>query len=359
MIRREIAGGSGITQPEDARELQALAREAGLWGIDCPEEHGGLNLDPISQAIVFEELGKSFIKFLLPGSVPNVLYLVNDEQKKEYLLPTLRGERQSCFALSEPGVGSDARNLRTTAVKNGGDWVINGEKTWITWGMDADFALVFARTRDEAGVDGVTAFLVDRSCGWTATPVRNMGHGDTSSLYFDNVRVSDRNRVGEINKGFSLAMRFVYRNRGWMLGARNVGAAQRLLGMALDHAENRTTFGKKLADRENIQFMITESEVELRASKLMVWHCAWQGANEIDYRYAACAAKLYTARMVNNVVDRVMQIHGAMGFAKETGIERWYRDLRVQRIFEGSDEMQLTRMFSDLRESRMVPGQLH
>jgi acyl-CoA dehydrogenase len=154
-------------------------------------------------------------------------------------------------------------------------------------------------------------------------------------------------------------MKFIYRNRGWILGAKNVGAAERLLGMALEQAENRATFGKKLAERENIQWMIAESEVEIRAAKLIVWNCAWQGSEEMDYRYAACASKLFTARMANRVVDRVLQIHGAMGYAKETGIERWYRDLRVQRIYEGSDEMQLAWMIKTLRDKRISIGQIN
>ncbi|WP_066272039.1 acyl-CoA dehydrogenase family protein [Hydrogenophaga palleronii] len=357
-IQRDIKGESGFLPLSELRQLQRLGKEAGIWGIDCPETYGGLNLSPFTQALINEELGRTFIKFRFGGTAPSVLYLVNDEQKKEYLLPYIAGERQGAFALSEPGGGSDARRPRTTAVKQGDEWVINGEKTWISLATDADFAVVFATTRAEDGTEGVSAFLVDRSLGWTATPIANMGFDGTSSLHFNNVRVPARYLIGEVNKAFNLAMLFIYRNRGYNLAPKNVGAATRLLAMALEHAENRTTFGKKLAERENIQFMITESEVELRAARLLAWHAAWQASEQQDFRYAACAAKYYAAQMSNRVVDRVMQIHGAMGFAKETGIERWYRDLRVERIYEGSDEINLAWMWKDLQSRRTEIGQM-
>jgi acyl-CoA dehydrogenase len=237
--------------------------------------------------------------------------------------------------------------------------VLNGEKTWITNGNDADFVIGFFRTPNEGDPNGVTAFLIDRSMGWTSSPIRMMGAHDPASLYFDNVRVPDRNVVGKVNDGFRVAMAFIYKNRGWILGGKNVGAAERLLAMALEQAENRVTFGKKLAERENIQFMIAESEAEIRAAKLLVLDCAWQASVEKDYRQASCVSKFFVANMANRVVDRVLQIHGGMGYAKEMPIEKWYRDLRIQRIWEGSDEMNLAWIFRSLREGRAQIGDIH
>lgn len=358
ILHRSLKGGPDELTKDELRGLQRKAKELGFWGLDTPSEYGGADLDPVTQALLHEECGKTFIGFQFGGAAMNVLYLLNDEQKQEYLLPCIQQERRACFALSEPGVGSDARGIRTTAVRSGDEWVINGEKTWISGGNEADFALVFCRTPKEADPDSVTAFLVDRSMGWNSSTIRMMGAHDPASLSFDNVRVPARNLVGEVGGGFRLAMRFIYQNRGWHLGGRNVGGAERLLGMATEWAENRVTFGEKLADRENIQWMIAESEIEIRAAKMMVLNCAWQASKSMDYRHAACVSKFYVANMANRVVDRVMQIHGGMGYAKEMPIEKWYRDLRIQRIWEGTDEMNLRWIFRSLREGRHAIGEL-
>jgi acyl-CoA dehydrogenase len=253
-------------------------------------------------------------------------------------------------------VGSDARGLRTTAVRDGDDWIVNGEKTWITLGDVHDFTILFARTPRE-GEGGITMFLVDRAMGYQVRPIRMMGGHDTASLIFDDVRVPGRNVVGRVNDGFRLAMKFVHRSRVW-LAARNVGAGERLLKLGLAHLENRSTFGKKLAERENLQFSMVESEVEIRSAKLLVLNAAWRMQKGLDYRHAAAAAKLYAAQMANRVVDRVLQVHGAMGYARETGIERYYRDLRVQRIYEGADEIQMATIFRFLRAGESEIAQL-
>lgn len=358
ILHRHKDGGQAELNAEELRALQLKAKEIGLWGIDTPEAYGGANLSTVLQALINTELGKSFINFKFGGTAMNVLYLLNDMQKEEYLVPTIEGDRKTCFALSEPGVGSDARGIKTTAVRDGDDWVINGEKTWITGGNQADYVLVFCLTPGEDNGKAITAFLVDRSMGWTSSPIRMMGAHDPASLYFDNVRVPARNQVGGIGDGFRIAMQFIYKNRGVILGGKNVGAAERLLSMALEQAQNRVTFGKPLADRENIQWMIAESECEIRAAKLLVLNCAWQVDRGIDYRHSSCVAKVYHAQMANRVVDRVLQIHGGMGYAREMPIEKWYRDLRIQRIWEGSDEMNLAWIFRSLREGRQEVAQL-
>lgn len=359
ILHRHLNGGQAELNADELGELQTKAKALGFWGIDTPEEYGGANLSNVMQALMHLETGRSFVNFKFGGSAMNVLYLLNDEQKKEYLVPTINGLRKTGFALSEPGVGSDARGIKATAVRQGDEWVLNGEKMWITGGNQADYLLAFFRTPNEGvGSETITAFLVDRNMGWKSSPIRMMGAHDPASIYFDNVRVPARNLVGEIGDGFRIAMRFIYKNRGWILGGKNVGAAERLLGMAIEHAENRVTFGEKLADRENIQWMIAESECEIRAAKMMVLNAAWQGDNGIDYRHASCVSKYYHANMANRVVDRVLQIHGGMGYARELPIEKWYRDLRIQRIWEGSDEMNLSWIFRSLRQGRQEIAQL-
>ena len=359
LLHRALKGGSAELEKGELKALQKKAKEAGFWGIDTPEEYGGANVGPVAEALIHMETGKSFVNFKFGGSAMNVLFLLNEEQKPDYLIPVIQGERSAGFALSEPGVGSDARNIKASAVRRGKDWVLNGEKTWITNGNDADFVIAFFRTPEEGDPNGVTAFLVDRAMGWTSSPIRMMGAHDPASLHFDNVRVPDRNVVGKVNDGFRIAMAFIYKNRGWILGGKNVGASERLLAMAMEQAEDRVTFGKKLAERENIQFMIAESEAEIRAAKLLVLDCAWQASVGKDYRQASCVSKFFVANMANRVVDRVLQIHGGMGYAKEMPIEKWYRDLRIQRIWEGSDEMNLAWIFRSLREGRATIGDIH
>jgi len=358
LLRRGMEGGDERLTTQELRDLQKKGRAHGFWGLDTPEEYGGVGLTPLVQALVNEQIGRSCAGFTFGGSAMNVMYSLNQAQKEEYLIPTINAERWGCFALSEPGVGSDAKGIKTTAVRDGKDWIINGEKTWITGGNVADYAIVFARTSGEDDSEGMTAFLVDRSMGFTSRPIRVMATHDPASLFFDQVRVPNRNVCGEVNKGFEWAMNFIYRNRAWILPPRNIGACERLLSMALEFAENRSTFGRKLIERENIMWMIAESEIEIRAAKLLVLNVAWQATMAMDYRHTACVVKCHVARTANKIADHVVQIHGGMGLAKELPIERWYRDFRVERIYEGSDEMNLATIIRNIRKGNAVIGKI-
>jgi acyl-CoA dehydrogenase len=226
--------------------------------------------------------------------------------------------------------------------------VINGEKTFITGGNDADFVIVIAVTDPERGAHtGATAFLVDRSMGWTSHFIQTMGEGGPASLVFDDVRVPGRNVLGEIGQGFELGMAWIGRGR-YLIPARALGAAERLLQMALDQANTRETFGRTIGTNQAIQWMIADSEVELEAARWLVLHAAWTVDQGRDPRHSSSMAKLYGANMANHVVDRVLQIHGGMGYTRELPIERWYREARLWRIFEGTDEMQRLIISRDL-----------
>jgi acyl-CoA dehydrogenase len=352
VIEREIEGNCGASpglSQQEMKSLQDKARELGFWGIDTPEEYGGADLDPVTQAVVHVELGKTIVDFDFGGSVLPALYSCDGTQKEKYLLPTLQGERVSAIAISEPGSGSDARAMRTTAVRDGDSWVINGEKCWITRGNIADYAILFARTPGEGDPNGITCFLVDRANGWSSTSTAMMGSRDkVASLYFSDVRVNNSAILGNVNNGFEHAMPFIYRNRAYILSAKSIGAMERLLSLAIEWSKEREIFGKKLSERENIAFAIAEMEAELRAAKFLVFHAAWRAATGQDYRHEACIAKVHVARTANKVVDKVLQIHGAMGYAKESVVERWYRDLRVERIYDGSDEVNLSSISRNL-----------
>ncbi|NJP98092.1 acyl-CoA dehydrogenase [Nonomuraea sp. FMUSA5-5] len=334
VLRNEREGRPGL-DPDVLRDLRAKARKSGFWGINTPEEYGGAALGPIMSAIIAMELGRTFVPFSFGGTADNILYAGTEEQKQRYLIPTIEGERRSCFAITEPGAGSDARNIRTKAVRDGSEWVISGEKTFITGGNEADFVMVFAVAEEH----GVTCFLVDRDMGWKSEPIPTMGQWGPASLVFEDVRVPEENILGELGKGFELAMQWIGQGR-YMIPARAIGSAERMLQMAIDYAKIRKSMGQTISNYQAIQWMIADSQVEIEAAKWLTLYAAWRVGEGMDARHASSIAKLNGAVMANQVVDRVLQIHGGMGYTKELPIERWYRELRLLRIFEGTDEIQ-------------------
>ncbi|RNL87569.1 acyl-CoA dehydrogenase family protein [Halostreptopolyspora alba] len=355
LLRERRGEEPGLTDKE-RNELQQLAKKSDFWGVQTPVEYGGMGLDAISAAIIETELGRSFVSFRFGGDADNILYHANEEQKRRYLLPTIAGERKSCFAITEPGAGSDAKAIRTTAVKDGNEWVINGEKTFITGGNKADFAMVFAVTDKELGADGgVTCFLVDRDHGWTSEPIDTMGESRPASIILDDVRVPEDAVLGEVGKGFPLAMQWIGKGR-FQLPARALGGCERMLDMAIEHSKNRETFGAPISERQAIQWKIADSQVEIEALRLLVLHAAWQVDQGYDSRHAQSIAKLFGGEKANEIVDRVMQIHGGMGYTRELPIERWYRDLRLLRIFEGTDEIQRRTIARDLLKGHVRVG---
>ncbi|MBM7645617.1 acyl-CoA dehydrogenase [Scopulibacillus daqui] len=357
VLRNERAGKPGMSD-EEIKDLQLKAKELGFWGINTPEEYGGANLGPVMTALIQMELGRTFVPFNFGGSADNILYYCNEEQKKKYLLPVINSERKSCFALTEPSAGSDAANISMSAVKDGKHWVLNGEKIFITNGNEADFAMVFAVTDKEKGArGGVTCFLVDRDMGWRSEYIQTMGEWGPASLVFENVRVPEENILGELGGGFNLGMKWIGQGR-WMIPARGVGAAERLLQMGIDQSKSRVTFGKPIAERQAIQWMIADSAVEIEAAKWLVFRAAWLAEKGKDNRHMASMAKLYGTNMANRVVDRVLQIHGGMGYTKELPIERWYREMRLWRIFEGTDEIQRYIISRNLLKGYVKVGEL-
>jgi len=357
VLRREARGEAGLPRDE-LRELQAKARKAGYWGLGTPERYGGMELSAVMQSVLTTELGRTFVPFEFGGHADNILYAGTSEQQAAYLLPTLEGERISCFALTEPGAGSDATAIRLSARRDSAGWVLNGEKTFITRGHEADFCIVFAVT-DPAlkSRGGITAFLVDRERGWTSSPIPTLGEHRIASLHFDDVRVPGSAVLGEVGHGFALAMRWIGRGR-YLIPSSALGAAERLLTMAIDHANSRSAFGQAIGDYQAIQWMIADCAVALEQSRWLTLHAAWRIDTGLDARLASSMAKLSGATMVNDVVDKVLQVHGAMGYTRELPIERWYRELRVARIYEGTDEILRRTIARELLAGRDVPGHL-
>ncbi|MEU4246863.1 acyl-CoA dehydrogenase family protein [Amycolatopsis sp. NPDC026612] len=355
VLRRERAHQPGLTG-EELKALQLKAKESGFWGVLTPEEYGGMGLSAVMAALLEAELGRTFVPFRFGGAADNILFHANEEQKQTYLLPTISGERKSCFAITEPGAGSDAKAIRTTARKDGTGWVINGEKTFITGGNEADFTMVFAITDPEKGANGgVTCFLVDREAGWKSEYIDTMGEWGPASLIFQDVRVPETQILGEEGRGFELAMQWIGQGR-YLLPARAIGSCERLISMAIEHANTRETFGQKIAERQAIQWMIADSGVELEALRWLVLHAAWQVDQGVDSRHAQSMAKLYGGQKANEIVDRVLQIHGGMGYTRELPVERWYRELRLLRIYEGTDEIQRRTIARNLLKGHVKVG---
>lgn len=359
MQQAELEGrGHAFPDEATAGRLQKKAKELGLWGLDTPEEYGGANLGTVMNALIGLETAKCFVPFRYGGHADNILYAGNEEQKRRYLIPTINGERKSCFAITEPTAGSDATNIRMTAVQDrSGDWILNGDKIFITGGNEADFVIVFAVTdKEKRHRGGITAFLVDRELGWTSQYVPTMGSWGPARLNFSDVRVPAENVLGEVGWGFRLAMEWIGAGRV-LIPARAIGQAERLLQIGLDYARQRVAFGHPIADYQAIQWMLAESAVEIESTKWIVLHAAWKQDQGLDNRHEASMAKLQGAQVVGRVADRVLQIHGGMGYTKELPIERLYREVRLYRIYEGTDEIQKRSIARNLLEDRVRIGE--
>ncbi len=330
-------------------EIRQKSAEAGFYGMSMPVDVGGGGVDVLTRSIVGEHVSNrppGFHSAILGGAGgPTPILLACDErQREEYLDPLMEGEITTCFALTEPDHGSDPHYMDTTAERDGDEWVINGEKYWITNGPYADFAMVFARTSgDDGDYDGITCFLVDEeTSGYSVDRIhRTMGltPGDQCALAFNDVRVGDEQVLGEVDRGFQTAMDWVGGGR-INIAATGVGKAQYLLDKATDYASSRETFGKPIGHRQGISFQLADLATEVEQVRWLYRYAAWKLDNGERARKEESMAKLRGAELYNEAADVAMQVHGGSGFMKDLPIEREYRSARVFRIFEGTDEIQ-------------------
>jgi acyl-CoA dehydrogenase len=334
------------------RELQREVKAQGFWAPNLPKEWGGMAIGFIGQALVNEIVGRSVMAPRLfgnaapdAGNAELLLIAATPEQKEQYLRPLATGEVRSCFAMTEPEVaGSDPTGLRTIAVRDGNDWVINGHKWFISGAIGSAFAIVMAVT--DTGADSharASMILVPTDTpGFNivrAVPVMGSGGvGGHCEIRFENCRVPMGNLLGELGQGFKLAQARLGPGRIQHC-MRWIGAAQRSFEMMCRYALERQSFGEPLAKKQTVQNWIADSAAEINAARLMTLHAAWKLDRGDDARIEISLIKFFGARVLHDVIDRAIQVHGALGYSKDTPLEMFYRDARAARIYDGPDEV--------------------
>ncbi|MCE7988705.1 MAG: acyl-CoA dehydrogenase [Caldilinea sp. CFX5] len=331
------------------RDLLYKMGELGYLGVPIPEEYGGAGMDYISEAIVFEEVGyaDSSVRTTLSVQMSlvelTILKWGTEEHKQTYLPKLCSGESIGCFGLTEPNAGSDAGNVATTAKREGDEWVLNGQKVWISNGTWADVAIIFAQTQPGAKHKGMVAFLVDtKSPGFTSrkmTGKLGLKASDTGELFLDNVRVPDSNRLGEVGKGFSVAMSALDNGR-FGVASGCVGTAQRALDVSVRYAKERIAFERPIAGFQMVQDMLAQMKVDTDAARLLVYQAGWvKNQGEVS-TIPVSMAKLYATEAAKRNADMAIQIHGGYGFSDEYEPERLWRDCRVASLYEGTSQIQ-------------------
>ena len=344
VLAREADGkGLGLGAAEQER-LDAKSRSLGLWGLDAPEDVGGVDLPSLAMIGVNEEMGRTVTPYTLPPDSPNLRMLmatVNERQREAYLAPYVRGETVSAIGISEPGAGADPSAMTTRAVRDGDDWVINGRKIWTSRAADADFTILMAVTDKEKGArGGISAFLVDKG-----TPGFNVlrripmiGGAATYEVALEDCRVEGWKLLGKEGAGFA-PMQIRLGTRRLQMAAWSIGMAQRALDMICEFAPQRVTFGQPLSERQAIQWWVADAATRIHAARLMTYHCAWKLDNGQDVRQEISMIKGYATEMAYEVVDHAMQTFGAMGMTKELPLQLMAAKLRTMRIYDGPTEV--------------------
>lgn len=339
--------------------------EMGFMGIEVPEEYGGVGLDTLAYVIALEEICKADAAHGTIMSVNNSLFnfglmkFGTEEQKQRFLVPVASGQKIGAYSLTEPNSGSDAATMRSRAVRDGDDYVINGRKSWVSGGPVADYVVLFTMTDPDQKHKGITAFVVEAERqGFIRAkkePKLGIRASATSELVFDDYRCPVENRLGEEGEGFKIAMT--------VLDAGRIGIAAQALGIAqaayqdsLQYAQEREAFGKKIGQFQGIAFKLADMKTRIEASRLLTYQAARfkeaYKTSEERYTLEAAMAKLYASETATFCADQAVQIHGGMGYSKELPIERYYRDAKITEIYEGTSEIQrlvISRLETGLR----------
>ncbi|MCY0899856.1 MAG: acyl-CoA dehydrogenase family protein [Firmicutes bacterium] len=362
-IAREVEPYAARIEEED-RVPEAIldaSKTLGLFGLSIPETYGGLGLSMVAKCAIFEELGKTINGYTTIlgahngiGSVGIVSF--GTEAQKSYYLPKMaRGEWIGAFALTEPEAGSNAAAIRTTAVRRGHRYVLNGQKIYITNAPEAHVFTVMAVTDPSRGPKGITAFIVERDFpGFRLGKIeRKMGlHGSHSAqIFFEDMEVPEENVLGQEGDGYINALKILANGRAG-LAARSLGSCQYLLDRSLQYAQERHQFGKPIFEQQIIQHYLAEMATDIETLRWMMYRVAWlvdQGANVVK---EAAMLKLYGSEVYQRVADKAVQIHGGLGYISDYPIERFYRDARITRIYEGTSEIQKNIIAAELNKAR-------
>ena len=331
------------------REIQVKAMQAGLYAANMPAEVGGAGLDTLSWLLYEKELGKAnyALHWTCVARPSNILLAGTEEQRQRYLYPCIRGEKWDCLAMTEPGAGSDLRGMKASARQDGDDWVLNGTKHFISHADLADFAICFMASGEEDTPRGkkklITAFFVDKGTpGFTVRDgYRNVSHrGYTNAiLEFDNCRIPKSQILGEVHKGFEVANTWLGATR-LQVAATCLGRAERALAHAVQYAAERQQFGQAIGKFQGISFKLADMAMELKAAELLTWEAAWKFDQGTVTEADMSMAKLKATEVLAFIADEAIQIHGGMGLMDDLPLERIWRDARVERIWEGTSEIQ-------------------
>jgi acyl-CoA dehydrogenase len=342
---------------EVLNELRVKARAQGLWCPFIPKEYGGMGLGPLANALVQMELGESYLGALSmntqgPDDATMLTLLTHgtDYQKEKFLKPLLNGDKRVCYSMTEKAAGADATGMRTKAVRDGDNWVLNGEKWFSSAASAADIAVVMARTDEEAPRhQQFSTFIVElpnpgyqivRDIKTMAVegPLSHVMGGGHSEIKIENLVVPHENILGGVGQGFNMGQHRLAYGR-LRHGMHNVAMAQRALDMATARVVERETFGRLLSERQGVQWMLADCASEIYIARLMLMHIAYKAENGMDLRQENGIAKVFLANMVHKVVDTAIQLHGALGYSLDTPLARWYTGIRSQRLVDGPDEV--------------------
>jgi len=334
---------------EVPRQVIDKAAELGFLGVVIPEEYGGGGFGEIGSCIVMEEISRAcFSTGVVIGGHTSIGAMAilkggSETQKKKWLPPMCEGKILGAFALTEPGAGSDAGAIATRAIPDGDYYILNGQKTFITNGGIADVYSVFAKTSPDAGVRGISAFVVEANLPGVRAgkPEEKMGirGSHTSDLFFEDVRIPKENLLGEEGQGFVVAMKTLDVGR-ITVGAQCLGQMKEALALSIKHSKERVQFGKPICKQQAIQWMLADMAADIYAAESMIYRAAWMCDRKMPITRQSAITKLLVSEAMGRCVDRAVQLHGGMGYMSEYPVERMYRDARITRIFEGTNEIQ-------------------
>ncbi len=346
-LERELEEKRAL-DPAKARDIFQKSKALGLYAVNIPAEYGGGGLSAVDTCLAEEQFGHTTDILIRRafGNVYEVLLLANELQRKRWLEPSVRGERTFSVCFTEPEAGSDAAGIKTRATRDGDGWLLSGQKIFISDGAFSDFFVVSAVTDPAKGAKGISLFIVDKGMpGFTVgrdQPMMGLAGTSHIELFFDQVRLGPEHLLGQEGRGLNHAFETLGRIRLAQIGARAVGKATRILELATDHARERRQFGKPIGEQQLVQQLLADSAIEINAARLMVLWAAHEIDQGRDARERISMVKVYAAEMLGRVADRAVQVFGGMGYCKDLPIERFYRDARIFRIFDGTSEIHRT-----------------